>query len=239
MRREPQGRRLNPAALQLGRQSAQLSSCFASAVDRTTAPHVGIRRLAAREASTSCSSRCPSTAGWMNNCTERRISDGSRPISAHASSRLALILAHSSTSPWLGTFHSSAWRAITRSILGFSPPMTIGGCGRCSGLGSTQRVAQGVEAAFEGHRFLGPQSPDDRQRLVQHGHSCSCTGELDSIASVFGLMPSGAEPEVEPATADVVDRHRHLRQHRRIAVGDTCDHATHPRPLHHRGHGGK
>ena len=105
--------------------------------------------------------------------------------------------------------------------------------------GFTQRVANGVEPTVEGHRILGPQSPDDRQRLVQHRHSCFRTGELDSIAAVLGLVPTGTEPEVEPSAADVVDRHRHLRQHCRVAIGDTRDQATHPRPPHHRGHRGK
>src|SRR4029078_6959028 len=74
--------------------------------------------------------------------------------------------------------------------------------------GFTQSVANGVEPTVEEHRILGPQSPDDRQRLVQHCHSCSGSGKLESIAAVVGLVPTGPQPEVEPSAADVVDRDR-------------------------------
>src|SRR4029078_1036999 len=67
--------------------------------------------------------------------------------------------------------------------------------------GFTQSVANGVEQTVEEHRILGPQSPDDRQRLVQHCHSCSGSGKLDSISAVLGLVTTGPQTEVHTSAA--------------------------------------
>ena len=102
--------------------------------------------------------------------------------------------------------------------------------------GFAEGVLQRVEPTIETHRLLGPQPADHRQCLVKHRDTCSGAGEFDAVPAVLGLVPSGADPEIEASAGDVVDGDRHLRQDRRVAVGDAGDHAAHPRVADHHGH---
>ena len=104
----------------------------------------------------------------------------------------------------------------------------MGGCGRCSGLGLPSASSRVKKRPWMADGVLGPQPPDDGERLVEHLDTCCGAGELDPVAAVLVLVPPGADAEFEPTAGHVVDRHGHLRQHRRIAVGHRTDQAAHP-----------
>src|SRR2546422_365908 len=87
---------------------------------------------AVSSASTS-SRRSVMRIGMLAECT---IDLGSRPISAHFSSRMRPLRLSASGPPH--TFQWSAWRATMPSVtLSPPPPIINSGCGRCTGLGSS------------------------------------------------------------------------------------------------------
>ena len=64
-------------------------------------------------------------------------------------------------------------------------------------------------------------------------------GEGQAVGLVLGLVPAGADSELDPAAGDVVDRDHVLRQHRGRPERDRRDHRPEPDPLGHRGERGQ
>ena len=62
--------------------------------------------------------------------------------------------------------------------------------------------ARGVERRTERCR---PQTGDDLQLLLEPVEPLTEWWELDAVRLVFGFVPSGAEPEFDPAGGHVVD----------------------------------
>ncbi len=58
----------------------------------------------------------------------------------------------------------------------------------------------------------------------------------DAVHAVLTFVPRRAESELEPAVAQVIDGHRHLREDGGLAIRDAGDEATHTQP---RRNGGK
>src|SRR5439155_17300768 len=81
--------------------------------------------------------------------------------------------------------------------------------------GSRQELAvtQLVELAVEVDPAVSQEGPDDREGLLEPGYAAI---ERETERPIFRLVPSGAETEDQPSTADLVDRVRHLREHRRV-----------------------
>ena len=98
-----------------------------------------------------------------------------------------------------------------------SPPGRTGGGTfsapsiRCTRPG--ERPAAGEHRAADPQRVLEPVEPlADRQQRVP-----------EAVGAVLVLVPRSADPEVRAAAGDDVERRHHLRQQRRVAVGDAGD----------------
>ena len=98
-----------------------------------------------------------------------------------------------------------------------SPPMMIGGCGRCTGLGRASSGVQAVVRAGEGERPVGPDAADDRELLLEQLHARPERRELEAVGLVLALVPAGAEAELDAPVRDVVDGSDVLGEHRRVA----------------------
>jgi hypothetical protein len=72
-----------------------------------------------------------------------------------------------------------------------------------------------VIPAVERERTSAEQSADDVDRLGQAGEPLAGRRERQADGFVLGLVPSGAEPDVEPAAADAIERGQRLGEHGR------------------------
>ena len=73
-------------------------------------------------------------------------------------------------------------------------------------------VGDVVELAVEVDRPLGQQRADDGEGLLESAHA---TVVRESECLVLAFVPTGAEPEDQPALRNGVHRGSHLGQHRR------------------------
>lgn len=80
------------------------------------------------------------------------------------------------------------------------------------------RIFDVVMRAGEVRFFLRPHRLDDFQRFIQLIHACACRRKVVAVGAVFGLVPAGANAQRESATAQHLQRRRHLRQQRRVAI---------------------
>ncbi len=83
------------------------------------------------------------------------------------------------------------------------------------GLGITDRVDHVVMLALDGGSILGEHGLDDLARLVERLETPADGFEVDPEAPMLQLIPPGAEAEIEPAAAYVVERGCHLRRQAR------------------------
>ena len=90
--------------------------------------------------------------------------------------------------------------------------------------GSGDGVFEVVVTTFKGGALVCPERDHRVQRLTKAPDSM--VEALDSIHLVFGLRPGGADAELQPSAGKVIDRHRHLGQHHRVAIGVAGHHAT-------------
>ena len=90
------------------------------------------------------------------------------------------------------------------------------------------RVGQFVEAAGERGVLVVEQRPDDRHTLVETIEAFLQRTERDAVRVRLRFEPSGAQAQHESAVGDVVDRHRHVGGHRRVAVVHPVDHRPEP-----------
>ena len=68
---------------------------------------------------------------------------------------------------------------------------------------------------------LFPEGPvDDLELLRQDRHPLFGVVEREPVREVVVREPSGAEPELDAAVADVIRGHGHLRDHAGVAEGD-------------------
>ena len=83
----------------------------------------------------------------------------------------------------------------------------IGGRGCWTGLGSAgesvSRSAAGEREPLAGRRR--PQPGDDRELLLQPVETLAERRERDAVGAVLRVEPAGAEPELDPAAAHLVD----------------------------------
>ena len=91
------------------------------------------------------------------------------------------------------------------------------------GFGLEHRGVERVVLALERGRLVREQGLDQLGGLGQPLEPFLHGVERDPVLAVLVLLPAGAEPEHEPAAAQVVDGRRHLREHRRVAVGVAGD----------------
>src|SRR5260370_41723275 len=90
-------------------------------------------------------------------------------------------------------------------------------------LGITDRVDDVVVLALERGFFLGEHPLDDLTGFVERLEAAANRFEIEPEALMLQLKPSGAEPEVEPAAARVIERRSHLRGAPRITIGVASD----------------
>ena len=110
--------------------------------------------------------------------------------------------------------------------------MTIGGCGRWIGLGSSRwRAPVRVDVAavvVEGR--LGQQADDRLDAFAEAVEAFTQGRQVDAVGAALLLVPAGADAELEPAVGDHVDAGRHVGQHRRVAVHEAGDQHPDPQP---------
>ena len=72
-----------------------------------------------------------------------------------------------------------------------------------------------VEPAVERERSAAEQTGHDVDRLGQAREALARARHLHADRVVLGLVPTRAETDVEPTTADAVERRERLGEHRR------------------------
>ena len=107
------------------------------------------------------------------------------------------------------------------------------------GLGRKRRLYEVVVGAGEARVVFRPQLGDDGERFPETLRALLGAVEGNAVGVMLELLPAGANAEVEPAAAHVIDGRRHLRQHRGIPVGVAGDEDAEPNPLRLRREGGK
>ena len=93
--------------------------------------------------------------------------------------------------------------------------------------------------AVEVGALVGEQAGDRRAGLIQPVGPAGNGAVVEAVAPVLVLLPARAQPEHQPAAADVVDGGGLLGQYRRVAVGVAGDHGPEPDPGHGRGQPGQ
>jgi len=107
---------------------------------------------------------------------------------------------------------------------GPEPPIQIGGYGFCRGFGSAIAEPKPFDHP---HRFTEPAEP-----LTERW-------ELPAELLELGLVPRGADPEVEPTPREVVDRRADLRVETGVPVEIARDHEPDAHALRRFGHRGE
>ena len=102
----------------------------------------------------------------------------------------------------------------------------IGGRGCCTGFGH-------ASLSGDHSRWISSSCRSSSSKRLPVG------GKGEAVGLVLGLVPAGADPELDPAAGDVVDRDDVLRQHRGRPERDRRDHRPEPDPLGHRGERGQ
>ena len=105
-------------------------------------------------------------------------------------------------------------------------------------LGVAAGVGEREELALEVGHVLGEQQPDALDRLGHAPQSHRRRLERDAVGLVLPHVPAGAQAQLEPAVAEVVDGGRRVGQHRRMAVAGGVDERADPRPGGERGQRG-
>ena len=82
----------------------------------------------------------------------------------------------------------------------------------------TARLAQLVVRALEVGDLVAQQARDHLERLVEPIEALLERREVDAERIALVLVPAGADAELEPAVRHDVERRRHVREHRRVAV---------------------
>ena len=150
---------------------------------------------------------------------------GSRPIASHAARTWSQPSRKYDTGA-NGMLNSAAKRAASRGVrLVPQPPITIGGPGCCTGFGSAGEST--TEWCFPANEYLLadgrlPEAGDDLELLLEHREAVTGRGERDAVRGVLGVVPTGAEPELDAAAAHRVglrdldrERAREAERHRR------------------------
>jgi hypothetical protein len=104
------------------------------------------------------------------------------------------------------------------------------------------RAGQVVKAPFELDAVLAaPEKPDHLDRLLEGGNGLPRSPGRAAVRMHRGREASGAKAELEPSTAEQIDRGRLLRQQRRrmeLHVRDIGEHRDALGPRGHRGEQG-
>ncbi len=117
--------------------------------------------------------------------------------------------------------------------------MTIGGRGRCSGLGSLRAFSRLEVPAVEVGVLLGEEEVDHLHTLFETGHPLADRPEVDPVGVGLQLVPAGTEPDLETTARDDIERGRHGCQDRGMPVVHPVDHGPHPDPGGRLGQGGE
>src|SRR5438105_2741423 len=102
------------------------------------------------------------------------------------------------------------------------------------GLGIRDRVLEVVVAPVEVRSILSEQRVHDLQRFAQPADAM--VESLDAVHLVLDLRPRGADPELETAAREVVDRDSELGQDDRVAIRVAGDQASDAHALGGLGH---
>ena len=87
-------------------------------------------------------------------------------------------------------------------------------------LGLAAGVGQLVVVAGEGRRLLREEPDQDLAGLLEAVAALLGRPELDAVGAGFLLVPAGADPELEAAVRDDVERGGHVGEHGRVPVVD-------------------
>ena len=93
-------------------------------------------------------------------------------------------------------------------------------------LGITDGIRHAVLLALEGGFVLGEHAGDDLTCFVEPLETSAKIFEVDPEAAMLQLVPAGAQAEIEPAAACVIERGGHLRGQARVAIGVAVDERT-------------
>ena len=102
------------------------------------------------------------------------------------------------------------------------PPMITGGPGRCAGFGSAGESVERVVLPLVGEPLplrRRPEPGDDRQLFLEPVEPLAGRRERDAVAGVLLLEPARSQPELDPATAHLVDLGHLDRQRSRVPEG--------------------
>ncbi len=91
------------------------------------------------------------------------------------------------------------------------------------------RAGEPVVLPAEVDRVLGHEEPYHLDRFVQTPQAFSSWREVDPQLSMLLVEPRRADPELQPAVRDVVDRDGLGGQDRRVAVGDSRHEGAQPK----------
>ena len=85
--------------------------------------------------------------------------------------------------------------------------------------GAERRVVDLVIPALPCGDVLGQQCVDQHDRFLEAPDQLRGLRKGHAEPLVLGLVPAGADPQLQPAPRDVIDRHRLLGEQRRVAEG--------------------
>ena len=203
--RAPAGRRRSaPACRQRSRVAATSGTVPAAPFSRSSS---GSRPMAAARRA-ELGLVAPHSTGPARRSTRARPDRGRWPRTQRAPGRTARSNVRERRNGQVELGRRSGRRGRACDV-GPSPPMMIGGAGCCSGLGRRRRVRdRGSGWPVNANRSpigVGPQPGDDRELLLEPVEALSERRERDAVGRVLGLVPAGAEPELDPAAAHLVD----------------------------------
>ena len=112
----------------------------------------------------------------------------------------------------------------------FSPdaPIQMGGCGCCTGRGSSVASLHLEVATLEGEAVGRQQAAHDLHRFFEPVDALLQRGERNAERVVLPVEPRGAVGELEPAVRRVVDGDGLGREDRRVPVGHAGDEQPEP-----------
>src|SRR5204863_10148471 len=113
-----------------------------------------------------------------------------------------------------------------QALRGGAPPDNDGRPGLLLRLGGEMGVSQMVVPTIVAEWILAPKTGDHLELFCDRVHASCWRRIVDAVRLVFELQPAGADPQLSPSVAQLVEGCDHLRQHHWMAKGDGTDQST-------------
>jgi hypothetical protein len=111
--------------------------------------------------------------------------------------------------------------------------------GAAAGRVSAGRILELIEGPRVTGHIVAQQAVHDFYGFAEPGHAFCWGWEFQAEGGVLGLVPAGAQANVEPAIRDVVERDSLLGQKRRVPEGIAADQHAQANSLRNRGERGQ